>query len=60
MSYAELVERRHKMLAPSFAQDWPNLPVVKAEGIYLYGLDGKRYMDFMAAFCVVNVGHNHP
>jgi 4-aminobutyrate aminotransferase len=59
-SYAELVERREKMLAPSFAQDWPNLPVVKAEGIYLYGLDGKRYMDFMAAFGVVNVGHNHP
>jgi len=59
-SYAELVERRHKMLAPSFAQDWPNLPVVRAEGIYLYGLDGKRYMDFMAAFGVVSVGHNHP
>jgi 4-aminobutyrate aminotransferase len=59
-SYAELVERRHKMLAPSFAQDWPNLPVVKAEGIYVYGLDGKRYMDFMSAFGVVNIGHNHP
>jgi len=59
-SFAELVERRHKMLAPVFAEDWPNLPVVKAEGIYLYGLDGKRYMDFMAAFGVVNAGHNHP
>ena len=59
-SYEELVERRNKMLAPIFAQDWPNLPVVKAQGIYLYGLDGKRYMDFMAAFGVVNVGHNHP
>jgi 4-aminobutyrate aminotransferase len=48
------------MLAPIFSQDWPNLPVVKAQGLYLYGLDGKRYMDFMAAFGVVNVGHNHP
>lgn len=59
-TYKELVDRRSKMLAPVFAQDWPNLPVVKAQGLYLYGLDGKRYMDFMAAFGVVNVGHNHP
>jgi len=59
-SFAELASRREKLLAPVFAQDWPNLPVVRAEGIYLYGLDGKRYMDFMAGFGVVNVGHNHP
>jgi len=48
------------MLAPSLAQDWPNLPVIRARGMYLDGLDGKRYMDFMASFGVVNVGHNHP
>jgi 4-aminobutyrate aminotransferase len=59
-SYEELVKRRGKMLAPIFAEDWPNLPVVRAEGIYLYALDGKRYIDFMSAFGVVNVGHNHP
>lgn len=59
-TFAELMKRREKMLAPIFSQDWPNLPVVKAEGLYLYGLDGKRYMDFMAAFGAVNVGHNHP
>lgn len=55
-SFAELASRREKLLAPVFAQDWPNLPVVRAEGIYLYGLDGKKYMDFMAGFGVVNVG----
>lgn len=59
-SYEELVKRRGKMLAPSLAEDWPNLPVVGAQGLYLYGLDGKRYIDFMSAFGVVNVGHNHP
>lgn len=59
-TFAELVSRREKLLAPIFAQDWPNLPVVRAEGLYLYGLDGKRYMDFMSAFAVANVGHNHP
>ena len=59
-TYAELVKRREKMLAPTWAQDWPNLAVVRAEGIYLQGLDGKRYMDFMSGFGVVSVGHNHP
>lgn len=59
-TFAELVSSRERLLAPAFAQDWPNLPVVRAEGLYLYGLDGKRYMDFMSAFGAVNVGHNHP
>lgn len=54
------MERQNKLLAPSFAQDWPRLPVVRAEGLYLYGLDGRKYMDFMSAFGVVNLGHNHP
>ena len=59
-SYEDLVKRRGKMLAPVFSEDWPNLPVVRAEGLYLHGLDGKRYIDFMSAFGVVNLGHNHP
>ena len=59
-TFAELASRHAKMLAPIFAQDWPNLPVVRTEGLYLYGLDGKKYMDFMSGFGVVNVGHNHP
>ena len=60
LSFSDLVSRREKLLAPQLAQDWPNLPVVRAKGIYLDGLDGKRYMDFMSSFGVVNVGHNHP
>jgi 4-aminobutyrate aminotransferase len=59
-SFSDLVSRRAKLLAPPLAQDWPNLPVIRAKGIYLDGLDGKRYMDFMSSFGVVNVGHNHP
>ena len=59
-TYEELVGRREYLLSPISSQDWPNLPIVRAEGLYLYGLDGKRYMDFLAAFGAVNVGHNHP
>lgn len=32
----------------------------KAEGCYLYDLDGKRYLDCVSGFCVSNIGHNHP
>jgi len=60
LTYEELVNRFDKMLAPCLTQEWPKLPVVRAEGLYLYGLDGKRYMDFISSFGVVNLGHNHP
>ena len=30
------------------------------EGVYLTDVDGRRYMDFLAAYSAVNQGHNHP
>ncbi|XP_015592136.1 ornithine aminotransferase, mitochondrial [Cephus cinctus] len=38
------------------------LPVVlsKGEGVYLWDIDGKRYLDFLAGFATVNQGHCHP
>ncbi|MCX8067233.1 MAG: aspartate aminotransferase family protein [Anaerolineae bacterium] len=59
-TYEELLSRLGDLLAPCLAQDWPNLPVERAEGIYVYGTDGRRYMDFLAGFGACNVGHNHP
>jgi 4-aminobutyrate aminotransferase len=47
-------------LMPSFAEDWPLLPVVRAEGVYLYTADGRRYLDFTSGVAVTNVGHGHP
>ncbi|MBI5887161.1 MAG: aspartate aminotransferase family protein [Deltaproteobacteria bacterium] len=32
----------------------------KAEGIYVFGADGARYMDFSSGLAVTNVGHCHP
>ena len=59
-TYLDLVERTSDILAPSLAQDWPLLPAVKAEGVYLYTSDGRRYLDFTSGIAVTNVGHNHP
>jgi len=36
------------------------LEVDKAEGVYLLGADGKRYIDFISGISVSNVGHRHP
>ena len=37
-------------------------PIVweRAEGAYLYDADGKRYLDYHAAFGPIILGHNHP
>ena len=36
------------------------LEVERAEGIYLYGRDGKRWIDLISGVSVSNVGHNNP
>ncbi|MFA5867083.1 MAG: aspartate aminotransferase family protein [Actinomycetota bacterium] len=33
---------------------------VKAEGVFLWDEDGKRYIDFLAGYGSLNVGHNNP
>lgn len=32
----------------------------RAEGAYLYDMDGKDYLDFLSGFGVFNMGRNHP
>jgi acetylornithine/succinyldiaminopimelate/putrescine aminotransferase len=36
------------------------LEVERAEGIYLYGPDGKSYVDLVSGVSVSNLGHGHP
>ncbi len=36
------------------------IEVQRAEGIYLYSPDGKRYIDLISGVTVSNVGHNNP
>ncbi|MBI4929276.1 MAG: aspartate aminotransferase family protein [Bacteroidetes bacterium] len=38
----------------------PALEIKSAKGIYLYGADGKKYMDLIAGISVSNVGHGNP
>lgn len=36
------------------------IPVARAEGVYLWDADGRRYLDFSAQLMNVNAGHGHP
>ena len=36
------------------------LEIVKAEGIYLEDVNGKKYIDIIGGISVANTGHRHP
>ena len=36
------------------------LEITKAEGVYLFDISGKRYMDLISGISVSNTGHRHP
>ena len=49
------------MIDASSAHNYDPLPVViaKAEGVWVEDTDGKRYMDFLAAYSAINFGHSN-
>ena len=59
-TWLDLYKNMGDYLAPSMAKDHPNLPVVKEEGCYYWGADGKKYLDFTSGIAVANTGHRHP
>jgi len=44
------------------AHNYKPMPVViaEAEGVWVTDVEGKRYMDMLAAYSAVNFGHGHP
>ncbi|NOQ26313.1 MAG: ornithine--oxo-acid transaminase [Bacteroidales bacterium] len=44
------------------AHNYHPLPVVleRAEGVYIWDVEGKKYYDFLSAYSAVNQGHCHP
>ncbi len=44
------------------AHNYHPLPVVieRAEGVWVWDVDGKRYLDMLSAYSAVNQGHRHP
>jgi taurine--2-oxoglutarate transaminase len=61
-SHDELVRRNKEFTLASWtAQDaWNPLSMSRAEGVYFWDADGKRYIDWSSQLVNVNVGHGHP
>jgi ornithine--oxo-acid transaminase len=55
---ATLIARTEAVSAPNYSP----LPVVaaRAEGVWLYDVDGRRYLDCISAYSSLNQGHRHP
>lgn len=62
MTQAEMIEacKNHSMWSWSKGNDVNPLPISHADGIYLYGPEGQKWIDFNAQLMCVNAGHNHP
>ncbi len=36
------------------------IEIVRADGVFMYGPDGQKYLDLVSGVAVSNTGHNHP
>ncbi len=58
MTYQEIVEREQKYLLNTYAR-YP-VAMARGKGVYLWDVDGKRYLDFLSGLGVNALGHAHP
>lgn len=56
---SKLVNRARRVLTPALYWD-TDLEVVRAEGVYVWGRDRKRYLDFTSGTATTNIGHCPP
>lgn len=57
-NHAEVVEQYNKFI-PGYYEKFP-VTLVRGSGSYLEDVNGKKYIDMLAGYGVLNFGHNHP
>src|SRR5271166_2626346 len=57
-AYQEIVEREQKYLLNTYAR-YP-IAIARGKGVYVYDVEGKRYLDFLSGLGVNALGHAHP
>ncbi|MCP5265761.1 MAG: aminotransferase class III-fold pyridoxal phosphate-dependent enzyme [Burkholderiaceae bacterium] len=50
----------HPMIDPKASTANPPMVIDRADGVYVYDTEGRRYLDCIASLWNVNVGHNRP
>ncbi|SDN47331.1 4-aminobutyrate--2-oxoglutarate transaminase [Afipia sp. GAS231] len=56
---AELAALRNANIARGVLTAHP-ITIARADGAFVWDVEGKQYLDFVAGIGVLNVGHNHP
>ena len=54
----QIVARDHQYVVRNYGR-YP-LVVSRADGVYLHGEDGRKYLDFVSGIGVMALGHSHP
>ena len=54
------LSRKHNFWSWSAQAHVDPIPVVRAEGVYFWDVDGKRYLDFNSMTMCSNIGHGNP
>jgi taurine---2-oxoglutarate transaminase len=62
MTHAQLVEKNKQYTFPGWTStnDWNPISMVRADGVYFWDADDKKYLDWTSQLVNVNVGHGHP
>lgn len=55
----KIIHHDHKIMSPSYDRH-SGFVYKRAKGVYLWDLDGHRYLDFAAGIAVMNAGHSNP
>ncbi len=58
----EITQNCREYTLTSWSKQRGSNPIVieRGEGVYIYDVDGKRYLDFSSQLIAVNIGHGHP
>lgn len=58
---AEILEKQKKYLWPNHLLYYTEpLPLERGDGMYVWDVDGKKYLDFFGGILTTSVGHNRP
>ena len=58
MTTTEIIELEQKYLAPTYTR--PPIVLDRGAGVYLYDMEGHRYLDFIGGIAVNSLGHGVP
>lgn len=58
---AEILDKQKKYLFPNHLLYYTEpLPLERGEGMYVWDVDGRKYLDFFGGILTTSVGHNRP